>query len=99
MQKIYSTLAKQYDSLGFLIPFTTRAKIIVLMLWNKKQTWDDPCLPADFLDAWHQCESELPELSQPRCYSSYLQLTAKCCSLHVFCDASDRLCSISVHGE
>lgn len=93
MRKIYRTLAKQYDPLGFLIPFTTRAKIIVQMLWSNKRDWDDPCLPSDLLDSWHQWESELPQLSQisqPRCYSPCLQSTVRRRSLHVFCDASER---------
>nr|XP_055025291.1 uncharacterized protein LOC129415362 [Misgurnus anguillicaudatus] len=93
MRTIYRTLAKQYDPLGFLIPYTTRAKIIVQMLWDKKRSWDDPCLPAHLLDAWRQWESELPALakiSQPRCYSSCLQSTVKCRNLHIFCDASEK---------
>lgn len=93
MRKIYRTLAKQYDPLGYLIPFTTRAKIIVQLLWDKKRGWDDPCLPADLLAAWQQWESELPRLSQisqPRCYSFSIQQAIKSRSVHVFCDASER---------
>ncbi|KAI7814087.1 hypothetical protein IRJ41_007891 [Triplophysa rosa] len=93
MRKIYRTLAKQYDPLGYLIPFTTRAKIIVQLLWDRKRGWDDPCLPTELLAAWQQWESELPQLSQisqPRCYSSSIQHAIKSRSVHVFCDASER---------
>lgn len=93
MRKIYRTLAKQYDPLGYLIPFTTRAKIIVQLLWNKKRGWDDPCLPADLLAAWEEWENELPHLAQitlPRCYSGIVQQPIKHRSVHIFCDASER---------
>ncbi|KAM9753665.1 uncharacterized protein ACNS7B_006885 [Menidia menidia] len=72
MRNIYRLLAKQYDPLGFLVPYTTRAKVIVQRLWNKKRGWDDPHLPEDLLQAWRLWESELPQLSQiilPRCYA------------------------------
>ncbi|KAK7933404.1 hypothetical protein WMY93_004300 [Mugilogobius chulae] len=42
MRNIYSILASQYDPLGFIIPFTTRAKLIVQLLWQKERHWDDP---------------------------------------------------------
>ncbi|KAI3373427.1 hypothetical protein L3Q82_022037, partial [Scortum barcoo] len=36
MRNIYRLLAQQYDPLGFIIPYTTRAKVIVQHLRNKK---------------------------------------------------------------
>ncbi len=93
MRKIYRTLAKLYDPLGYLIPYSTRAKIIVQLLWDKRREWDDPNLPANLLASWNQWESELPQLTQiclPRCYSSSLQHPVKIRSVHVFCDASER---------
>lgn len=94
MCNIYRLLAQQYDPLGFLIPYTTRAKVIVQHLWNKKRGWDDPHLPEDLLQAWRLWESELSQLSQiilPRCYTDP---SADCSnsirSIHVFCDASER---------
>ncbi|KAG1936295.1 hypothetical protein F2P79_018645 [Pimephales promelas] len=92
MRSIYRTLARLYDPLGSLIPYTTRAKIVVQLLWDKKREWDDPNLPSDLLNIWHQWQSELPQLSQihlPRCYSSSLQYPVKSRSVHVFCDASE----------
>lgn len=109
MRSIYRTLAKLYDPLGYLIPYTTRAKIVVQLLWDKKRGWDDPNLPLGLLDIWHQWESELPQLSQihlPRCYSSSLQYPVKSRSVHVFCDASEKaygsvayLCSEDSQGN
>lgn len=45
MRNIYRVLATQYDPLGVLLPFTTRAKVIVQQLWDKHRDWDDPMLP------------------------------------------------------
>lgn len=35
MQILYRILARQYDPLGFIIPFTTRAKVMIQQLWMK----------------------------------------------------------------
>ncbi|KAL3979043.1 ATP-binding cassette, subfamily B (MDR/TAP), member 9 [Sarotherodon galilaeus] len=94
MRNIYRLLAQQYDPLGFLIPYTTRAKVIVQHLWDKKRGWDDPHLPENLLQAWRLWESELGQLSQitlPRCYTdSRSDGSNSHRSLHVFCDASER---------
>ncbi|XP_039516158.1 uncharacterized protein LOC120470642, partial [Pimephales promelas] len=94
MRNIYSTLARLFDPLGFLVPFATRAKIIVQQLWNKEREWDDPSLPDDALKAWITWENELqhlPEIVLPRCYSSPpLDHPSSVRSLHIFCDASEK---------
>lgn len=94
MRNIYRLLAQQYDPLGFLIPYTTRAKVIVQHLWNKKRGWDDPHLPEDLLEAWRLWESELSLLSRitlSRCYTDpRLDCRNSIRSIHVFCDASER---------
>lgn len=94
MRNIYSTLARLFDPLGFLVPFATRAKIIVQHLWNKEREWDDPSLPDDALKAWLIWENELqhlPEIVLPRCYSSPpLDHPSSVRSLHIFCDASEK---------
>lgn len=94
MRSIYRVLASQYDSLGFLIPFTTRAKVLVQRLWEKKREWDDPLLPGDLLAGWQAWESELQYLDYinlPRCYT-IPDLDHRHCrhEVHVFCDASER---------
>ncbi|KAI7790025.1 hypothetical protein IRJ41_019695, partial [Triplophysa rosa] len=45
MRAAYQVLASQYDPLGFMLPFTTRAKVIIQQLWAKRRDWDDPNLP------------------------------------------------------
>lgn len=47
MRNIYCVLASQYDPLGVILSFTTRAKVIVQQLWAKSRGWDDPQLPED----------------------------------------------------
>lgn len=50
MRSIYHILASQYDPIGYISPFTTRAKLIVQRLWDKKREWDDTRLPEDLLN-------------------------------------------------
>lgn len=94
MRHIYKILASQYDPLGYLIPYKTRAKIIVQRLWDKKRDWDDPHLPNDLLQTWTEWQEELPSLQHinlPRCYSSPLKDTEMSKrEIHIFCDASER---------
>ncbi|KAM9744816.1 uncharacterized protein ACNS7B_009326 isoform 1-T1 [Menidia menidia] len=92
MRTIYRVLARQYDPLGLLIPFTTRAKILVQRLWDKKRDWDDPQLPEDILRSWHAWEAELqnlPSISLPRCYFT-LGTRVVAQTIHVFSDASEK---------
>ncbi|XP_026029422.1 uncharacterized protein LOC113025652 [Astatotilapia calliptera] len=94
MRNIYRVLAKQYDPLGLLIPYTTRAKILVQHLWRKRRDWDDPNLPIDLLQLWHAWESELiqlPDVSLPRCYVQPETDPSLCKqSIHIFSDASEK---------
>ncbi|KAE8281784.1 hypothetical protein D5F01_LYC19167 [Larimichthys crocea] len=94
MRNIYRVLARQYDPLGLLIPYTTQAKILVQRLWSKKRDWDDPQLPTDLLQEWHAWESELhqlPAISLPRCYVSPETDFSTCTqSIHIFSDASEK---------
>lgn len=93
MQNIYRILASQYDPLGYIIPFTTRAKIQVRQLWVKEREWDDPLLPSELLTAWQTWEAELehlPLINLPRCYVSVkLDVPEVERELHIFCDASE----------
>lgn len=71
LRTVYRLLASQYDPLGFITPFTTRAKVLLQKLWFKEREWDDPCLPDAFVKAWTLWEKELPLLAKikfSRCY-------------------------------
>ncbi len=90
---IYKDLATQYDPLGFSIPFTTRAKVLVQRLWTRPRDWDNPNFPADLLEKWNVWEKELPDLCKlrlPRCYLPVdFDVEESRFSLHVFGDASE----------
>lgn len=92
MRNIYKVLASQYDPIGFLTPYTTRAKVLVQQLWDKKREWDDPLLPGELLTAWQDWENELPHLDNirlPRCYGTpAMDHAANQWEIHIFCDAS-----------
>lgn len=94
MRSIYRVLARQYDPLGLFIPYTTRAKILMQRLWDKKRDWDDPQLPEDILQLWHTWESELselPSISLPWCYvQRETDVTTSTQAIHIFSDASER---------
>lgn len=93
MRTAYQVLATQYDPLGFIVPFTTRTKVLIQQLWYKRRDWDNPNLPQDLHAAWDTWESELKYLSTiaiPRCYSSTPNDVRWKYDLHVFCDPSER---------
>ncbi|XP_030609039.1 uncharacterized protein LOC115796760 [Archocentrus centrarchus] len=94
MRNIYRVLASQYDPLGFLLPYTTRAKVLVQQLWDRRRDWDDPSLPAELLTAWRtwECELEhLPHIQLPRCYTpAEMDHAATRRDIHIFCDASEK---------
>lgn len=50
MRNIYKVLASQYDP--FILPYTTRAKVLVRHLWDKHRGWDNPLLPQELLQRW-----------------------------------------------
>ncbi|XP_057186686.1 uncharacterized protein LOC130552431 [Triplophysa rosa] len=94
MRNVYKVLARQYDPLGFISPYTTRAKLIVQRMWEKPRDWDDPILPSDLQKAWKEWESELPLLSHislPRAYvPAHAGRSVVSRHIHVFSDASER---------
>lgn len=94
LRNIYRVVASQYDPLGFILPYTTRAKMLIRQLWEKHRDWDDPLLPQDLLQAWKEWEGELQYLSQVTLPRAYLPNGADTAGItrevHVFCDASEQ---------
>ncbi|KAL0153648.1 hypothetical protein M9458_051013, partial [Cirrhinus mrigala] len=94
MRSIYRVLASQYDPLGVILPYTTRAKVIVQQLWMTHQDWDDPQLPSELQRAWTAWEEELkylPQVTLPRCYNpSYMDHSDVRHEIHIFSDASEK---------
>ncbi|XP_039516235.1 uncharacterized protein LOC120470711 [Pimephales promelas] len=94
LRNVYKVLATQYDPIGYLIPFTTRAKILIQDLWRVGVGWDELIRPEALLDIWRQWESELvhlPQVEIPRCYVPSVASTGSLRrEAHIFCDASER---------
>lgn len=60
MRVIYRVLASQYDPLGYILPFTAQAKVLVQDLWCSMRGWEDPIQPVqeplpvmDLLHSYH----------------------------------------------
>ncbi len=69
MRNVYKVLSRQYDPLGFILPYTTRAKLLVQSMWDKQHHWDDPLLPQELQQAWREWEAELhllPRITLPK---------------------------------
>ncbi|XP_072769411.1 uncharacterized protein [Nerophis lumbriciformis] len=56
MRTAYQVLASQYDPLGFIVPYTTRAKVLIQQLWSKQRSWEDSDLPRALQEAWKRWE-------------------------------------------
>ncbi|XP_038063201.1 uncharacterized protein LOC119733910 [Patiria miniata] len=88
-------LASQFEPLGDIAPFTARAKLIVQELWMSKLDWDEEVTSVDIQNRWQEWCSELqhiPLVRLPRCYTPFQVDTGSAKrSLHVFCDASEKL--------
>ncbi len=91
---MYKVLATQYDPLGYLIPFTTKAKILIQDLWKLKIGWDDIIHPESLLVQWQAWEAELTNLHIVEIPRAYIPPCADTedtqRTIHIFCDASER---------
>ncbi len=78
----------------WLLPYKTRAKVIIKQLWNKERGWDDPNLPPELLQSWSAWEEELrylPCISFPRPYVPHeVGMDGVTHEVHIFSDASEQ---------
>ena len=82
-------IAALFDPLGFLSPFTIRAKILMQELWIYGLDWDEK-LPKELstkIMLWFAELVLLPTIKVPRCLQFKKQVTVV--YLHVFADASE----------
>lgn len=86
-------LASRYDPIGFIVPFTIQAKVLIQDLWKENIGWDEHIRPPTLLEQWLAWERELPVLPRleiPRTYMPPAAETADVArELHIFCDASE----------
>lgn len=89
-RSVLSIAATIFDPLGFVEPFTVKAKILMQTLWERKVTWDEE-LPADLNQewiAWIRDIEGLLDVEIPRQY--FISSDHSKLQLHVFCDSSPK---------
>lgn len=79
--------ARLFDPLGFINPFTFRARSIFQGLWKDKVSWDED-VPCDVQRKWIEWCSELSVLSTLKIPRSIVPADSMGIQIHVFCDAS-----------
>lgn len=93
MRNVYRVLTSQYDPLGYIIPFTIRAKVMVQALWATERLWDER-IADELLPVWQAWEGELSQLHNivlPRCYvPEAADNDSSVRQIHIFCDASEK---------
>lgn len=92
MRTAYQVLASQYDPLGFMVPFTNSAKVLIQQLWSKQRGWDNPDLPPALQKAWESELKHINSVSIPRCHFK-LKAQMQRYALHIICDAWESIWS------
>ncbi|UYV60184.1 hypothetical protein LAZ67_1000270 [Cordylochernes scorpioides] len=93
---ILSQVAKIFDPLGWISPFTTTIKLILQELWKTGLEWDDP-IPEELrrkLTLINQDLSSLEHIQIPRCVvpGKFMKV-----ELNGFCDASQKAYAASLY--
>ena len=83
-------IATLFDPIGFLAPFTIRAKMILQDMWTTGLDWDDELTEPLTISAraWFNELTELKQLQIPR-YLCEDERASETISLHTFVDASE----------
>ena len=90
-RSIISISSKLFDPMGWLGPFTVRAKIVYQELWVQGLNWDQK-VDADLMLLWNKWKDDLRTLSRlriSRCYVSTLDDISNI-EIHRFGDASPK---------
>jgi hypothetical protein len=82
-----SELARVFDPLGLLSPFTIGAKILFQELWKEKLEWDTDLRP-DLREKWNNYIQDLEIISTIRIPRCLITSTPEFVELHGFCDGS-----------
>uniref|UniRef100_A0A1A8CSF3 Integrase zinc-binding domain-containing protein n=1 Tax=Nothobranchius kadleci TaxID=1051664 RepID=A0A1A8CSF3_NOTKA len=88
---VLQTSSRIFDPIGFLTPFTIRAKCLFQEMWESGLKWDEQ-LPPKLKEKWEQWCAELPLLHLvviPR-WHHIEHPDSQNVSLQVYCDASEK---------
>ena len=97
---ILSCIARIFDPLGLLQPYTISAKILFQDIWRLGTEWDDE-LPEEVSQKFQRWISGLQKIKNwniPRRYTQ-VEYTTTEKQLHVFCDASEKAYGAAVYIE
>ena len=83
-------IATLFDPIGFLAPFTIRAKMLLQDMWTAGLEWDDELSETLVISAcaWFKELSDLQQLQIPRCLQDKSKML-RSMSLQTFVDASE----------
>ena len=86
---ILSTVSSIFDPLGFLSPFTIKAKLLLQQIWRSKLEWDEE-ISGDIKGLWLEWLKELGNINSFRMKRCFISSPYEIClsQLHVFSDAS-----------
>ena len=89
---VLSVIARLFDPLGFLNPFTIGLKCVFQDLWRQGTGWDEeiPEAIAEQVQLWLDGLSSLRSWCIPRCYFEGPWANLDALELHAFSDASEK---------
>ncbi|GBN99825.1 hypothetical protein AVEN_156996-1 [Araneus ventricosus] len=87
-REVLSVIARLYDPLGFLGPVLTKAKVLLLRLWQLRLDWDDE-LPNPIADEWKEFVTTMKYIEKVKITRFILTDTWLRIVLQDFADASE----------
>ncbi|XP_066585563.1 uncharacterized protein [Prorops nasuta] len=93
---VLSIIARLFDPLGWMSPFTIIAKILMQDLWLLKCDWDTP-LPIEAMARWQDYQKMLLLVSDISIKRPLRMSITSDCEIHGFSDASKRAYAAAVY--
>ena len=93
-------IATLFDPIGFIAPFTIRAKILLQDMWTTGLEWDEELTESLTISAraWFNELTDLKQLQIPRCLFQDKR-ASETISLHIFVDASENAYGAVVYAR
>ena len=87
---ILGVVSSIFDPLGFVTPFSLKAKLLLQELWRSDMDWDEEVNdePATYWKKWLAGAQGITKIRIPRCYKQNESPVYQI-QLHVFCDAAE----------